>query len=274
VSFIIRICIGLIALVATSTRASDQNVQVAYDFPIEYLELPKEKPVTLWERFEYSFELSGEKIFTDRFHPLNTTQWYLLSDLSAENFREHTARVARNSFSRTIAVSARDAVFDLPFLIWLDDKRGFLVDLLFNSVTTYEELSVAPLDPAYRALERSWWKQLASSKHFAYGLRPFRTSPYAFVSRSFWSGETLLMMAHLRYHYSDFANHQFELALSLPLSDGYAIDLGTAYHFNRHDEAKRMVLKLSKQFDNGGIVHIGMEAQEHPRFLVGFSVPL
>lgn len=273
-NFVIQVCIGLVALVAVSTRASEQRMQLEYAVPRFELETPRAAPITMWERFEYTFELSGEKIFTDRFHPLNTTQWYLMSDLSAEGFRDHTARTARNAFSRTIAVSAREAVFDLPFLIWLDDKRGFLVDLLFNSVDTYEELSVAPLDPSYRALERSWWKRLASNKHFTYGIRPFRTSPYAFVSRSFWSGDTLLMLAHLRYHYSDFANHQFELAVSLPLTDGYAIDLGTAHQFNRHDEVTRMVLKLSKQFDNGGVVHIGLEAQEHPRFLLGFSVPL
>ena len=261
-------------LIGSGAQASEQRMQLDYDVPRFELEIPREQPITVWERFEYSFELSGEKIFTDRFHPLNTTHWYLMSDLSADGFREHTARVARNSFSRTIAVSARDAVFDLPFLIWLDDKRGFLVDLLFNSVDTYEELSVAPLDPSYRALERSWWKRLASSKHLTYGIRPFRTSPYAFASRSFWSGDTLLMLAHVRYHYSDFADHQFELAVSLPLSNGFALDLGTAYHFNRHDEAKLMVLKLSKQLEGGGIMHIGMEAQEHPRFLVGFSVPL
>jgi hypothetical protein len=251
------------------------EIELEYKFPELYLESPRENPVTLWDRFEFAFERGADKVFTDRFHPLITSQWQVqLTALDAFEFRDHTTRLASRALSRSITTSAREAVFDLPFVQWLDGRRSFFVDLLLYSVDTVEEESVAPLDPSYRAMERSWWKRLADSKNFCFGVRPFRTSPYAFMSTSIWNGETLLMLAHVRYHYEDFSNHKFELALSLPLPHGFSIDAGTAYQITRHEDVTRMVFKLNKQFKNGGVMHIGMEAQEHPNFLVGMSLPL
>ena len=94
------------------------------------------------------------------------------------------------------------------------------------------------------------------------------------MSTGIWKGDSLLALADLRYHYTHFADHEFEFALSVPLAHGFSIDFGTAYQFGRHDDTKRMVLKLFKQFNGGGIVHVGMEVQEHPKFLVGISLPL
>lgn len=235
----------------------------------------KDQPISFWEQFEFSFAQRAEKTFNDRFHSLNATHWYFQqADLNAEDFRENTANTARRALTRSVATGFREAAFELPVVEWLKERRSFLAEVVLQAMDNGGEDAVAPLDPSYRALERSWWKRLSDSRDFCYGLRPFRSSPYAFASSAIRRGETLIALVHMRYHYEDFADHKFEMAVSIPLAQRCSIDIGTAYQFGRHTEAKRMVLKLSKQFADGGIAHIGVEAQEHPRFIVGLSVPL
>lgn len=272
---VIRICIGLIALVAIATRADSYRMQLAYEVPTHVLGLPVEVPFSFWERFELAFSQRSERVFTDRFHALNTSNWQMeMASRSADEFRDHTTHMARGAFSRSVTTSFREAALELSIVNWLEGRRGVLADFLRQAVDTVDEESVSPLDPSYRALERSWWQRLAESRDFHYGIRPFRTSPYVFVSKGFWSGDTLLVLMNLRYHYRDLAEHQFECALSVPLARGFALDLGTAYQLRRQDEALNMVLKISKQLQHGGIVHVGLEVKEHPRFQVGVSIPL
>jgi hypothetical protein len=272
----IRICIGLIALLAIDTRADSYRMQLAYELPTPVLDLlPAEAPFSFWERFELAYSQRSERIFTDRFHSLNTLNWQVeMASREADEFRDHTTRVARRAFTRSVTTSFREAAVELSIVTWLEGRRGVLADFLRQAVNAVDEEAVAPLDPSYRVLERSWWKRLAESRDFHYGIRPFRTSPYVFVSKGFWSGDTLLVLMDLRYHYRDLAEHQFECALSVPLARGFAMDIGTAYQLRRHDETLNMVLKISKQLQHGGIVHVGLEVQEHPRFQVGVSIPL
>jgi hypothetical protein len=276
VKLVIRICIGLIALLAFDTRAVSYRMQLAYELPTPVLDLlPAEAPFSFWARFELAYSQRSERIFTDRFHSLNTLNWQVeMASREADEFRDHTTRVARRAFTRSVTTSFREAAVELSIVTWLEGRRGVLADFLRQAVNAVDEEAVAPLDPSYRVLERSWWKRLAESRDFHYGIRPFRTSPYVFVSKGFWSGDTLLVLMDLRYHYRDLAEHQFECALSVPLARGFAMDIGTAYQLRRHDETLNMVLKISKQLQHGGIVHVGLEVQEHPRFQVGVSIPL
>lgn len=256
-------------------QASGQLMQLHYKAPDIVIKSPEDVPETFLERFESAFNDNSQHIFTDRFHSINTLGWYTeLRDGSIQTLGQHASRIAAGSLSRSIVTGFREAALELPFMDWLDANRGFVADLVLDSLASAEEEAVTPLNPAYRVMEKSWWTRLSESKGFRYGLRPFQVSPYAFVSTGIWSKEKLLAMAHLRYHFRHFTDHQFEMALSVPLSRGVAFDVGTSYEFGRHAEAKKLVLKLSKQFSNGGIVHVGMEAQQHPTFLVGVSMTL
>lgn len=260
---------------ATPAWAGQQAMELEYRLPTITVNWDDQPPVTFWERFETAFDKNATTIFVDRFHPLNTSQWNLdMPDLAAESFQDRTSHAARKALARSVTVSLREAALELPVVMWLEDRQGFLVDLVMDSVDAVEEESVSPLDPSYRVIEKSWWRRLAESRNFRFGLRPFRTSPYAFMSASFWSGDSLVMLAHVRYHYSHFTDHRFEVALSFPLSPGLSLDVGTAYQIARHTEDKRIVLKLTKQFSNDAIVHVGLEAQDHPRFLAGITMAL
>jgi hypothetical protein len=256
-------------------RAGDYLMQLEYAAPTVVIGAPEPKPANFWERFELAYMQRAESVFTYRFHSLSTMQWHFgLGEFPAADYRERTSLVARQAFTRSVVTAAREAALGLPFMIWLDEQRGFLTDLVLNSLDNDEEAAITPLSPAYRELERSWWKRLSESRDYRYGIRPFQTSPYVFVSKGFWKGDSLLVLADLRYHYRNFADHQFELALSMPLTHGLAVDVGTAYQFGRHADIKQMTLKLSKQFAKGGMLHVGMTVQARPTFLVGMSLPL
>ena len=250
-------------------------MQLDYKTPDIVIQSPKVLPETFWERFEFAFEDNSEKIFIDRFHPINALDWYSESHDAITELRAHRAtRLAKGAFTRSITTGLREAAIDLPFMDWLDSNRGFVADLVLDSLDSVEEEAVSPLNPSYRILEKSWWKRLSETRGFRYGIRPLQISPYAYLSTGIWNNGSLLAMAHLRYHYRHFSQHQFEFVFSIPLTHEIAFDIGTAYKAGRHIEEKKLVLKLSKQFRNGGIVHIGMEAQQRPTFLVGMSVPL
>ena len=249
-------------------------MELYYKPPVIVVRSPDEIPVTFWERFEFEFENSSETIFTDRFHSFKSLDWYLEADGDASAFGERATRLASRSLSRSAGVGFRRAVIEEPFVAWLKEQPSVVTELILYALDTEDEDAVAPLDPTYHTRERSWWNQLSERPGFRYGLRPFQESPYAFVSSGIWRGDSLLALAHVRYHYRRFADHQFELAMSVPLAPSIALDLGTAYQFGRHDDVKKIVVKLSKQLRNGGVVHIGVEAQDRPTFLVGVSMPL
>ncbi|MGC3958323.1 MAG: hypothetical protein QM813_10395 [Verrucomicrobiota bacterium] len=271
-SRILWICISLLAASAASVRATTnhQVMQAEYRLPEIRLEATSPEPFTSWEHFETAFQRNADRIFTDRFHPLQTTHW----ELAVDDFRTQPSRTASKALTRTLTTSARSAAVELPLVMWLEDRQGFLVDLLRSTVEENDEEAVNPLDPSYRVTEKSWWQRLADNKNIYFGVRPFRTSPYAYISSTIRNGDTLLLMAHVRYHYSNFAEHQFEVALSMPLSPGLALELGTAYQFTEHSEMSVVVLKLAKQIGQHGVMHAGIEVQEHPRFLAGISLPL
>ena len=70
-----------------------------------------------------------------------------------------------------------------------------------------------------------------------------------------------------------FAEHRFEVALSVPLGRGLGLDLGTSYQFGRHGHQQGLVVKLLKEFKSGGILHVSMEAREHPALFAGIALP-
>ena len=272
VSFASRILIGLTVALAVGVQAADQNIQLEHSNRVAPLEAPPGE--ALLERFKVAFNQGVDDVFVDRFHPFNMMKWNLeLATQDHDHFRDSAANAARGAFAKSVVYGAREATVDLPVLLWLNERQGVLADFLRNSVDSVAEEEVAPLDLRYRPVERSWWRRLSESGGVHYGIRPFRTSPYTFVSLGIKQGDNLLMLAHVRYHYRNFADHRFEIALSVPLAQGMAFDVGTSYQFGRHPEEGGLVVKLFKEFKSGGIMHVGMEAREHPSFFAGIAIP-
>jgi hypothetical protein len=120
-------------------------------------------------------------------------------------------------------------------------------------------------------VERSWWDRLSNSSGLRYGIRPFRTAPYAYAGIGFRDGDRVFLLANVRYAFRDFAQHKFELALSLPLMNGISVDVGATYKLNRGNSEERFVLKLFKNLDRGGMFYVAMELREVPAVYSGIS---
>jgi hypothetical protein len=243
--------------------------------PHAQLKLADETPMTFWERLEFATLQRAEETFTDRFHSLNTLTWQTeMASRNAVDFRDYTTGQASRALTRSITTGFREVAVDLPVTSWLKEHRSLLSELVLRAVDTADEAAVAPVDPSFRLRERSWWQQVSANRDFRYGLRPFRTSPYAFVSGNVWRGDAHVVLAHVRYHYRQFAEHQFEFAVSVPLAGGYAMNLGTVYRPADEADQHRMVFRLTREFAAGGLFHVGFEMRDGPNFLAGVTVPL
>jgi len=262
----------LAAVVVVGVRAEDENVRLLHSNSVPPIEGPPGE--AFLERFKVAFNERVEQRFLDRFHPFNVMKWSVeLADRSYDDFRDRTASAARNAFTGSVVQGMREAAVDLPVMLWLNERQGWLADFLRNSVDSVEEEAVAPVDVSYRPVERSWWQRLSEGNQVRYGIRPFGTSPYTFLSVGLKDGDELLLLANVRYYYRHFADHCFEIAMSVPLAHRLSIDLGASCQFGRHDQEEKLVVKLLKEFKSGGILHVGLEAQRHPAFFAGIALP-
>lgn len=261
--------------VAVEVRAADQGVNLQYSRSAASIESPAAEPTVFWERFKVAFDQSADERFADDFRPFSALNWSLrLADRDTQQIRERIPDAARQALSRSVVDSLREGALEFPIMLWLKEHEGFFTGLLLNSLGNVQEEAVSPLDPSYRVVERSWWGRLSTDRSVNYGFRPFRTNPYAFLSKGFNDGDQVVVLANARYYYRSFADHRFELALSVPLAHGFAFDVGTLYQFGQHDEEKGLVLKLLKQLNHGGVVHVGFEMKQRPVLFAGITVPL
>jgi hypothetical protein len=272
VSVVSRWLVCVAAVLAVAGQASDQSVQLQYGSSAAPLESPPGD--TVRERFTIAFDRRVDEQFADHFHPFNVMRWTTESvDREADFLNQRATSAARNAFSTSAVYGLREATVDLPLLLWFEERQGIVADFFRRSLGNVGEEVVAPLDPSYRPAEQSWWKRVAERNEVRYGIRPFTTSPYAFLSFALKEGDTLSLLGHVRYHYLSFAEHRFDLALSVPLGRGLGFDLGTSYQFGRHGHQEGLVLRLLKEFKSGGVLHVGMDAREHPAMFAGIALP-
>jgi hypothetical protein len=263
----------LVAVLPGQAWCADQEVEISYIRETASMETPRHLPAFVWERFFYSFDDQADDVFADRLHSLNMVKWSLNLNADDKTFQSRTASAAQNALVKTATYGARDAVVDVSLMVWLQDRQEWLADFLRDSIDSVEEESVSPLAGSYGRAERSWWKRVARSDSIRYGIRPFRTSPYAFTSFAVKDEGRTLFLSHVRYYYDHFSSHRFEFALSLPLLHGIALDMGTSYQFDRHDGKERVAIKLTKELASSGIIHFGFEFREHPVLMAGVTIP-
>ena len=273
-SFSFRMLVSGAVLAAFGAHGADQGLQLEHSVSEKTaIESPVDEAVAFWERFQTAFDERAAENFADRLHPFSSLNWRLrLDDVDAEDLRESTSASARKALSRSIAHGAREASVDLPLMTWLKERQGILADFLRNSVANVNEEAVSPAELSYHVVERSWWDRLSEAGGLRYGIRPFRTAPYAFAGIGLGDGETVFLLANVRYILRNFAEHKFELALSLPLMHGLSVDLGAAYRFGRHAAEQHLVFKLFKELKQGGVFYVGAEMGEEPAAFAGLTV--
>lgn len=275
----VRVLILVCATAVTEAEARAEDLSAVFPYqqsPVLYGDLREEEPASFWALFKVAFDHRAPGVFEDQFHPLNFGNVNALwTDRDFNHLSDYNAAVARHAFANTFRSSARDAALDLdlPVVEWLRGRQGFLADFLWNSLGSVEEESVSPLNPSYRPVEHSWWNKLSKDSSLRYGVRPFRTDPYAFLGWRIKRGERVLLLGDARYYCRNFGDHCFELALSTPITRDLSIELGTSYQFGTHQAERKVVLKLLKTFKSGGILHVALEARQQPVLIAGITVP-
>ena len=261
-----------VAAAVVGARAADTGVGPQDASFALSLVSPPPPPVVLWQRFDSAFENKANGIFSDALQPLNVVQWNI--DLRgrdfSDNFRERASARARGAFTKSLEYSAREAVVDLPFMVWLNENEGWFASLLRGSIDNVNEEIAAPLDISHQSVLETRWRNEASSGT-QYGIRPLRMSPYAYLSHGITDGQRTILLAHVRYYYDHFADHRVELGFSVPLEYGMALDLGHSYQFGSHDQ-QRLAVKLIKELKGGsGVAHVGFEIRQHPALIAGVT---
>jgi hypothetical protein len=253
----------------------EYNVELYYNASRLPTNTPAAGDILPWNSLNSAFDRDANSLFGDQFNSLRVMDWRIkLGSRAFEDFRDRRTRVARFTFTRSALFSVRDAMLDSPIVSWVEGRDGFLANVIRNSVDSTEEEAVAPLETSYGARERSWWRRVSESGNLHFGVRPFRTDPYAFASAAIRDGGNVLVVGNLRYHYNHFTDHNVELALSVPLPDGISIDLGAAYQLAGREDVQRLVLKFLKTFNNGMILHFGLEVRDRPGLVAGLAIPM
>ena len=262
------------AMMAVGARAAEPDAsppQFESHFSLSLVS-PPPKPVVFWQRFDYAFDSRANDIFADTLQPLNVIRWNV--DLRgkdfSDSFRERAASRASGAFIRTAEYGARDAAMEIPLVLWLDNHQSWFANFLRGSIDNTSEETVKPLDASHEGFEQARWRDEAS-RGTHYGLRPLRTSPYAYVSQGFGDVEHTVLLAHMRYYYDQFARHRVEFALSVPLEYDMSFDMGTSYQFTSHDR-ERLAVKLVRELKGGGVAFAGFEVRQHSALIAGITL--
>lgn len=262
------------AAAAIGARAAnpDFNPQES-DFAVSIETSPRE-PVYFWERFDTAFQSDVNDVFVDALSPLNAIRWNfnLPGRNVSQGFYDRTTSAADSALVDSIDYSTREAMVETPFVLWLDAHQGWFAELLRGSVDDVGEQSLSPLNASYRAVQQTWWRTLLQNGGTFYGIRPFSTSPYAYVSRGITDGGgNTVLLANVRYYYDHFSDHRIELSLSVPVAYGLSVDLGSAYRFGSNENNRSFAVQVLKEFNKHGIAHLGFEVRERPIIIAGVT---
>ncbi len=267
-------CVAITAL--CGALGATEELSLEYLKPLPEVEGDgNREPSGFWEHFQQAFDNRSAQVFTDSLHPLKVMGWQM--NQASESWHQvvdRSNRKMKHALTKSLQYSFRDASVVMPIANWLEGRQDALADLFLNSVDAVEEEAVQPLNPGYRPAERRWWQDLAQKRVVSYGIRPFRTNPYTFLGVRFQEEDRLILLGHVRYYFQDLTDHRFDVAVSLPVGQGFALDAGTSYQFGRHEDEARFVVKCSKAFKQGGIMHLGFEVKSSPVVFAGISLPL
>jgi hypothetical protein len=271
-SRVLPVAIGV--FIAFGLNAAGQNLQIERWFVADTPDATVAAQHQAWEPFESAFAQSAVNVFADQFHPLQVMSRDIAFNAGGPGvWADHEVSTLGHALSQSFESGLREASLDLPVVSWLSQGPGFLARFVRNTVADEEEEAVDPLELRYRPAEHSWWRRLSSSRALSYGLRPLRTDPYAFLGWGIRNGGEWVLFGHARYYYDHFADHKFELSLSLPLGPHFSMNLGSSYRFGQHEEQKRLALKLLRALPGGNVLHVGLALRLRPALFAGISFP-
>ena len=265
----------VMALFAAAARmsAAEQAMEFAQSQPT----LAEAHPNALHplDQFQSAFERDADVTFADQFQTLEVAWQKIAADNSAPDlFTTQSVGAAAHALSRSVVYGLHQATMNLPVVAWLEGDRGFLASFLRNSVESVEADAGMSQEVPVHFSAQSWWSQQLQTGALAYGIRPFRTDPYAFLSWGLRQGSDLLLATHVRYYCRNLVDHKFEFCLSVPFARQFSFDFGASYQFGRHEDEQKVSLRLLRALPGGSLLHVGLDFRWRPEVFAGVSFPI
>lgn len=203
------------------------------------------REAVLREHIEYRLERN----FRQRFGALAHMEWYFLTDHQEDNFekRYHNKQTRRfsNNLIDVLSEGSREWFVETPAFSWGEDFGERALDALplfrglRDSIAGVDEEEINTTVFSLAPAERSWFSSLQHSDVVRYGVRPFRTSPYGFVSVGFSDPDIEQKIAlHLRIYAERFARQRMEAVASVQLTSSWEVAGAMSYEPKRDTQDK------------------------------------
>jgi hypothetical protein len=246
---ILALCMSL-AMTAGSTETN----QPTAGFVLKAIASP-ESPDTFAEELGHAYRIRVVDTSVDRLRPINIINWEIRYAWHPLEERDALPGEMKGAVWKSFTYTLRKAVLDTPLFEWTKDKPTFLARTVRDSVNGVEEEELSLMDPnaKFRSVSTAWWKELdEDARPLRYGIRPFRTSPYAYASYAFrnHAGENLAL-ANVRYHYRNFNDHELELTASVPIDRHTSFDAGAVHEFGAGMGNMQPTFQLRREFKRG-----------------------
>lgn len=207
-----------------ATAGKTNETALSYPPALIDLQEPLERSEQLKQRFLQEITTSDSIVF-DRFTgPSSRLAWAWRQDTLGYQSIERWNNEGAHLFSTIAMDSLRTAATEaLPLDLWEDDWEGRILNFIAGSVGNPIEERMDVTSISYSAV-RSSWESMNEKGTVQWGLRPWRTSPYAyFFAHAGHLGGAPLFIFEGRAGYTLFGTTRLEARLTLRLPSSFRI---------------------------------------------------
>lgn len=187
-----------------------------------------------------------------------------------------TAGMARNLAFSGVRQGLREAFTSIPNVVDFRARYGGFGDFVVNSIGKVEEGNVDPDDLTVIRPELSLLEDLHHERRIQYGIRPFSTSPYVFVTTRISLDGTDILFLDARYGEKELTGQWASVVAGFPIG-GCIVTFGGEYRTyarERNEDAFTLNFGIQREFAWGRFSVGGGIVTSHPSFLAAFTRPL
>jgi hypothetical protein len=228
--------------------------------------------------FAHELDYRSADVFLDRFNPVVLRLEEIQRDMEGKSLYTMSDWVtdrSRSTFNTVIKYAAREAAIEIPAYTYgldiLDDYSDKMSHLVKNTISSVDEEELQPRSISYHTNQRNWWKRISEAPSVTYGLRPFRKNPYAYLGYAIRDEEDIIVQTHLRYRFEDFSEHKLEVAINVPITETWNLDIGTEFESRRDSAPLETTVRLRKEWSSWGGISFGFSIREKPSVLVAIA---
>ncbi len=202
-------------------------------------------------RFFQEIERNEDAVMDRLGHP-SILMWARRTAHGGYQLQDMMDRAGRGAVVNLLGDSARETALSfLPLEEWTD-FGAFLLDSFGNTV----EERTATVSASYTATQYAWWQQLREEETIRYGIRPWRSDPYAFLGTKIgnWGQNGLayrqpVMSLEMRVRYSFPLAGRLEAAMDFPLPESFRLSIGMSTRLIGRDSTNFRFSALSARLE-------------------------